>query len=102
MAPVAIEGMRPCTELKPWPPLTKYAVVLDEQPMPDNFTSCSGRIDICQQASTSAAVMESCPQPAHNVDIPPSYSRRVNPNSVLGRPGCATFGLAMKLMIYLS
>jgi hypothetical protein len=58
--------------LKPWPPLTKYAVVFDEQPMPDNLTSCSGRIDICHTASMIAAVTESWPQPAHNVDMPPS------------------------------
>src|SRR5579872_2967253 len=32
----------------------------------------------------SAAVMESCPQPAHSVDMEPSYSRMVNPSSFLG------------------
>ena len=41
-APMAIDGMRPCTELKPWPPLTKYAVVFDEQPMPESFTRFCG------------------------------------------------------------
>jgi hypothetical protein len=71
-APIAIEGMRPCTELKPWPPLTKYAVVLEEQPMPDSFTMFCGSIARAQLASTMAAVIESWPQPAHSVDSAPS------------------------------
>src|SRR6185295_1554967 len=70
-APIAIDGMRPCTELKPWPPLTKYAVVFDEQPMPDSFTRFCGWIASSQHASTMAAVMESCPQPAHSVESEP-------------------------------
>src|SRR5215469_8357991 len=71
-APMAMDGMRPCTELKPWPPLTKYAVVLDEQPMPDSFTTFCGSSDSAQLASTIAAVMESCPQPAQSVESAPS------------------------------
>ncbi len=67
-----MEGMRPCTELKPCPPLTKYAVVLDEQPMPESFTMSFGSSDRPHTASMTAAVMESCPQPAHSVDIAPS------------------------------
>ena len=35
--------MRPCTELKPCAPLTKYAVVFDEQPMPDSFATSAPR-----------------------------------------------------------
>src|SRR5450755_2680946 len=85
--------MRPCTELNPCEPDTKYAVVFDEQPMPDNLTSCSGFIDRPQQASTTAAVTESWPQPAHSVDMAPSYWRRVNPNSLVGNEGWATLGL---------
>jgi hypothetical protein len=71
-APIAMDGMRPCTELKPCPPLTKYAVVLDEQPMPESFTMFCGSMSRPQVASVMAAVMESWPQPAHNVDKPPS------------------------------
>src|SRR5580658_1824243 len=72
LAPMAIEGMRPCTELKPWPPETKYAVVFDEQPIPESFTMFCGSIDSPQLASTIAAVIESWPQPAHSVDSAPS------------------------------
>src|SRR5687767_7378285 len=90
--------MRPCTELKPWPPLTKYAVVFEEQPMPESFTMFCGSIEISQHASTIAAVIESWPQPAHSVDSTPSYSRRVSPRAFFGRDGCATRGLAMKVM----
>src|SRR3954463_2871079 len=71
-APVATDGMRPCTELKPWPPATKYAVVFDEHPMPDIFTRFCGSISMPQEASVIAAVIESCPQPAHRVDRLPS------------------------------
>jgi hypothetical protein len=65
-------GMRPCAELKPCAPFTKYAGVFDEQPMPLIFASMCGRIDISHSALTIAAVMESCPQPAHSVDMEPS------------------------------
>src|SRR6185437_2881899 len=95
---MAIEGMRPCTELNPWPPLTKYAVVFDEQPMPESFTTFCGSSDSSQQASVIAAVIESCPHPAHSVDRAPSYSRRVRPSAFFGKEGCATLGFAMKVM----
>src|SRR5262245_12676962 len=91
-APIAIDGMRPCTELNPWPPETKYAVVFDEQPMPDSFTRFCGSSEIAQQASTMAAVMESCPHPAHSVESAPSYSRRVSPSLFFGSDGWATLG----------
>src|SRR3954451_1569033 len=71
-APVATEGMRPCTELKPCDPATKYAVVLEEQPMPDSLTRFFGSIALAQLASTMAAVIESWPQPAHSVELAPS------------------------------
>src|ERR1700722_6215054 len=93
--------MRPCTELKPWEPLTKYDVVFEEQPMPDSFTSCSGRKSRPQQASMMAAVTESCPQPAQSVDMVPSYCRRVIPSALVGRDGWATLGLLMNDMISL-
>ncbi|MEJ0006979.1 MAG: hypothetical protein WDM77_11580 [Steroidobacteraceae bacterium] len=50
----------------------KIAVVLEEQPMPDSFTTFCGSSDSPQQASTMAAVMESCPHPAHSVESAPS------------------------------
>jgi len=65
LAPVATDGMRPCTPLKPCEPLAKYAVVVfEEQPMPDSFTSCSAACS-AQMASMIADVTESWPQPAH-------------------------------------
>src|SRR5580692_8705449 len=92
--------MRPCTELKPWEPLTKYAVVFEEQPMPDSFTSCSGRRSSPQQASMMAAVTESCPHPAQSVDMLPSYWRRVMPSALVGSEGWATLGLLMNDMAF--
>ncbi len=72
LAPVAIEGMRPCTALNPCAPETKYAVVFDEQPMPESFTTLCGGIESSKQACTIAAVTESWPQPAQSVDMLPS------------------------------
>ena len=40
--------------------------------MPLILASMCGSIDISQSARTMAAVTESWPQPAHNVDIAPS------------------------------
>ena len=47
-----------------------------------------------------AAVIESCPQPAHRVDMVPSYWRRVRPSALVGSEGWATFGLLMKDMVF--
>src|ERR1700680_5050449 len=91
--------MRPCTELNPCDPPTKYAVVFDEQPMPDSFTSCSGRSERPQHASMRDAVTESWPHPAHKVDMLPSYWRRVIPSALVGSDGWATFGLLMYDML---
>src|ERR1700749_1352450 len=63
--------------------------------MPDNLTNCSGCSERPQHASTIAAVTESWPQPAHKVDMLPSYWRRVSPSSLVGSDGWATFGLLM-------
>src|SRR5277367_6819553 len=87
--------MRPCTELNPCAPPTKYAVVFDEQPIPDNLTSCSGRSERPQHASMIEAVTESWPHPAHSVDMLPSYWRRVIPCVLVGSDGWATLGLLM-------
>src|ERR1700678_4510999 len=91
--------MRPCTELNPCDPPTKYAVVLDEQPIPDSLTSCSGRSERAQHASMIDAVTESCPHPAHSVDMLPSYWRRVIPRVLVGSDGWATLGLLMYDML---
>src|ERR1700751_1873157 len=99
---MAIEGMRPCTELKPCPPLTKYAVVLEEQPIPESFTTFCGSSARPQHASTMAAVIESCPDPGPSVERAPPASRRVKPRVFFGSEGCATLGLAMKVMAALS
>ena len=64
--------MRPCTALKPCDWLTKYAGVLDEQPMPLIFASMCGSMPISNTAWMIAAVTESWPQPAHSVEITPS------------------------------
>src|ERR1700733_1692625 len=87
--------MRPCTELNPCEPPTKYAVVLEEHPIPDSLTSCSGRSERPQHASMIDAVTESWPQPAHSVDMLPSYWRRVIPSVFVGSDGWATLGLLM-------
>ena len=44
-------------------------MVFDEQPIPDSFTSWSGRRLRPHNASMIEAVTESWPQPAHSVDI---------------------------------
>ena len=38
-APVAADGMRPWTPLKPQARLRKYAGVFEEQPIPENFAT---------------------------------------------------------------
>ena len=42
IAPVATAGIRPCTALNPCARPRKYAGVLDEQPMPENFATPTG------------------------------------------------------------
>ena len=67
---VAWHGMRPCTELNPCDCFMKYAVVLDEQPMPLILAARCGGRSRSQNACTSAAVTESCPHPAQSAMIP--------------------------------
>ena len=71
-APVATDGIRPCTELKPCDCRMKYAVVFDEQPMPLIFAARCGGTLSSQNACVIAAVTESWPHPAQSVDIAPS------------------------------
>ncbi len=68
--------------------------------MPESFANCSGLMSRPQHASMIAAVIESCPQPAHRVDMLPSYWRRVRPSALVGSEGWATFGLLMNDMVY--
>src|SRR5437764_5084291 len=72
LAPVAMVAMRPCAELNPCAPLTKYEGVFDEQPMPLSLAIICGGVASSHSARVRAAVIESCPQPAHSVDIDPS------------------------------
>src|SRR6185436_6975222 len=72
-APVATDGMRPCTELKPCDWLRKYAGLLLEQPMPESLTTCVGSIPISKNASMIRSVIALCPQPAHSVVLLPRY-----------------------------
>ena len=72
LAPVAIGGMRPWHPLKPCAPRAKYAAVLAEQPMPLSLAIMRGGVAVSHSACVIAAVTESCPHPAHSVDMPPS------------------------------
>ena len=69
---LATLGIRPCTELNPWEFDKKYAGDFDEQPIPESFATLCGWMFISQHASTIAALIESCPQPAHSVLNEPS------------------------------
>jgi len=71
-APVMTDGIRPWTELKPWALSKKYVGDFDEQPMPDTLATRWGSIFNPQTAWITAALIESCPQPAHKVEIAPS------------------------------
>ena len=70
-APVAIEGMRPCTPLKLCERLMKYAGLFDEQPMPLILMTRSGAKPISYMASMMRSEMALWPQPAHSVVLPP-------------------------------
>ena len=70
-APVATEGIRPCTALKACARLMKYAGVFDEHPMPDSFATRSGWMPSSYIASRRRSLIALCPQPAQRVDLPP-------------------------------
>jgi hypothetical protein len=72
-APVATDGMRPCTELKPWDEPRKYAGLLLEQPMPDSLITWLGSMPISKNASKMRSEIALWPQPAHSVVFPPLY-----------------------------
>src|ERR1035437_148162 len=79
IAPVATEGMRPCTELKLCERFMKYAGLFDEQPMPLNFATRSGCTPISYIASMMRSEIALCPQPAQSVVFPPRYSTTCSP-----------------------
>src|SRR5215216_3871564 len=66
--------------------------------MPLIFAARCGGRSSSHRACTSAAVTESWPQPAHSVDIAPSYSRLVSPSEFLGRDGWRTGGLVIEVI----
>jgi hypothetical protein len=58
--------------LKPCEFDKKYAGDFDEHPIPESLATLCGSMFICQHASTIAALIESCPHPAHSVESEPS------------------------------
>src|SRR5438552_13260433 len=83
MAPVATDGMRPCTELKLCDRLMKYAGLFDEHPMPESLITFSGRTPISYMASIMRSEMALCPQPAQSVVLPPLYSITLRPRRLI-------------------
>src|SRR6201982_3645989 len=79
MAPVAKDGIRPCTELKLCERLMKYAGLFDEHPMPLSLATRSGWMPISYMASMMRSEMALCPHPAHSVVLPPLYSMTDSP-----------------------
>src|SRR5216683_7855537 len=73
-APVATEGIRPCTELKLCARAMKYAGVFDEHPMPLSLATRSGCTPISYMAFMMRSEIALWPQPAHSVVLPPLYS----------------------------
>src|SRR5579862_4285877 len=73
IAPVATDGMRPCTELNPCDGFRKYAGLLLEQPMPDSFRTRFGSTPISKNASMMRSEMALWPHPAQSVVLLPLY-----------------------------
>ena len=70
-APVATDGIRPCSALKPWLYWRKYAGVLLEQPIPLNFTVEYGFTPTDLHASIRWLVMLLWPHPLQSVEGSP-------------------------------
>src|ERR1035438_10837661 len=68
IAPVATEGMRPCTELKACERFMKYAGLFDEQPMPLNLATRSGFTPLSYIASIMRSEIALCPHPDFKFD----------------------------------
>ena len=71
IAPVATDGMRPCTELNPCDGFRKYAGLLLEQPMPESLMTRFGSTPISKNASMMRSEIALCPHPAHSVVLLP-------------------------------
>src|SRR5208337_4176174 len=92
IAPVATEGMRPCTELKLCDRFMKYAGLFEEHPIPLNLATRSGFTPISYIASMMRSEIALCPHPAQSVVLPMllppnhhelvSYGPRVDRQSV--------------------
>src|SRR6476660_5572498 len=100
-APVATDGMRPCTALKLCERLRKYAGVLDEHPMPLGLITNSGSTPISNMASIMRSEIALCPHPAQSVVFPPLYSTTVNPIRLVLGPGAVVPGSTVVDDIYL-
>src|SRR5437879_9092484 len=100
MAPVATEGMRPCTALKLWERLMKYAGALEEQPIPLGFMTRSGDTPISYMASMMRSEIALCPQPAHSVVLPPLYSEIDSPMRLVFGLGVLVGVVAMLLALH--
>ena len=70
-APVASDGIRPWTELKPCAALRKYAGLLLEQPIPDSLMTSVGWMPNSKNESMIRSVMALCPHPAQSVVLAP-------------------------------
>src|SRR5712691_3939711 len=100
MAPVATEGMRPCTALKLCERLMKYAGALEEQPIPLGFMTRSGDTPISYMASMMRSEIALCPQPAHSVVLPPLYSAIDSPIRLVFGLGVLVGVVAMLLALH--
>src|ERR1700685_4678670 len=100
IAPVATDGMRPCTELKLCERFMKYAGLFEEQPVPLILITRSGCTPISYMASMMRSEMALWPQPAHSVVLPPLYSRTLRPMRLVFGPG-AELGSAVGVVTML-
>src|SRR4051794_36730515 len=94
-APVATDGIRPCSVLNPWLYWRKYAGVLLEHPIPLNLTVEYGFTPTDLQASIRWLVMLLWPHPLQRVDGRP-WKARVG--SVIVRPSVSIVRVASLAM----
>src|SRR6266851_7257791 len=98
-APVATDGIRPCTALKLCDRPMKYAGLLDEQPMPLGLMTRSGGTPISYMASMMRSEIALWPQPAHRVVLPPLYSAIDSPIRLVFGPGVLVGVVAILLAL---
>ena len=93
-APVATDGMRPCTELNPCDVLRKYAGLLLEQPMPESLMTSDGSMPSSKNESMMRSVIALCPHPAQSVVLLPRYATGSSPIRLIRFPGtCGCTGV---------